>query len=250
MLQQSEALRRSAASALPSATAWPAAGHSTAAAAVAAAALPAPGEALLEQPDVVALYIRLLCQYEPRQVLPFLQSRHNYDVRMCLRCARWGRCVCARAVQCLGHRCDGTVLHGATVCRCGGGALYAFCKHDALAEVLAALAHCLTDSLTHWLSGSLLPALPCPPARHCKDHGVSDAEAFLHERLGDMEAALRLYLADIRASWQALQGALEAGRLQVLAGQQGGAGQGRGSDTELGQGGGALGGWLQCRSCL
>ena len=92
-------------------------------------------------------------------------------------------------------------------------------------------------------------------ARHCKDHGVSDAEAFLHERLGDMDAALRLYLADIRSSWQALQEALEAGRLQVLAGQQGRAGQGRGrgSDMGLGQGGqssGALGGWLEWERCM
>jgi hypothetical protein len=54
----------------------------------AAPPLAAPGEALLERPDVVALYIRLLCQYEPGQVLHFLQGHQNYDVRACIR---WGR---------------------------------------------------------------------------------------------------------------------------------------------------------------
>ncbi len=78
---------------------------------------------------------------------------------------------------------------------------------------------------------------------------MSDAEAFLHERLGDMEAALGLYLADIRASWQALQGALQGGGVQVL--QEQGGGQGRGSDTGVGQGvqgSSALGGWLRRNS--
>jgi hypothetical protein len=46
--------------------------------------------------------------------------------------------------------------------------------------------------------------------------GVSDAEAFLHERLGDLEAALRLHMAAVEKSNSHLLTALMSGRIPVL----------------------------------
>jgi hypothetical protein len=46
--------------------------------------------------------------------------------------------------------------------------------------------------------------------------GVSDAEAFLHERLGDLEAALRLHMAAVEKTNSQLVTALMSGRIPVL----------------------------------
>lgn len=52
--------------------------------------------------------------------------------------------------------------------------------------------------------------------QHCRQHGVTNAEAFLHERLGDMEAAVQLHLRAVNGAADALEGALLAGRLPVM----------------------------------
>jgi hypothetical protein len=46
--------------------------------------------------------------------------------------------------------------------------------------------------------------------------GVADAEAFLHERLGDLEAALRLHMAAVEKTNSQLVTALASGRIPVL----------------------------------
>lgn len=48
--------------------------------------------------DTCELYVRLLCQYEPRAVLPFLQSHasyrcETYDAHPSLPLFSWVRCV-------------------------------------------------------------------------------------------------------------------------------------------------------------
>ena len=53
--------------------------------------------ALMAQEGCCELYVRLLCQYEPRAVLPFLQSHTSYRCRSQLR---------------LNFECAGTVSAG------------------------------------------------------------------------------------------------------------------------------------------
>jgi hypothetical protein len=198
--------------------------------------LPAPGEDLLERPDVVALYIRLLCQYEPGQVLAFLQGHQNYDVRACIRCGPlWG----ARGARLGAAGCRARL----TGCRAAGVLGRAGLRRAGprTQTVVGLSPDCPKAENSPPPPG---PPPPTHPGRHCKAHGVADAEAFLHERLGDMEAALRLYLADVGASWARLEAALLEGRVQVLARQAPGRAS-RGSDPGSAgrQGGSALGGF-------
>ncbi|GFR42939.1 hypothetical protein Agub_g3815, partial [Astrephomene gubernaculifera] len=102
----------------------------TAPAAVAAAAL----GAWISQPSVCDAYVRLLCEYDPSAVLPFLQHHdHEYDVRHCIQL--------------------------------------------------------------------------------CRTAGVLDAEAYLHERLGDLETALELHLADVERRNRELEAAVCSGAI-------------------------------------
>lgn len=116
-------------------------------------------EQLLSRPEVVDLYIQLLCRFEPQSVLPFLQAHEHYDVRAAIK--------------------------------------------------------------------------------HCRAYGVADAEAYLHERLGELEAALKLYLADVAHSSDIMEEALLSGRIPLIQtpwgfvgqrpdGEQGAAGKGFG----------------------
>jgi hypothetical protein len=93
----------------------------------------------LDRPEVVDLYIRLLCRFAPPEVLPFLQGggTQSYDVR-------------------------------------------------------AAITHCAAA-------------------------GVADAEAYLHERLGDLTAALRLYSREVTARCDAFEGAVRSGAAPAFA---------------------------------
>jgi len=125
----------------------------------------------LDTPEVVDLYIRLLCRFAPSEVLPFLQGgAQSYDVRAAIR--------------------------------------------------------------------------------HCAAAGVADAEAYLHERLGDLAAALKLYLREVAARNDGLEAAVRAGGAPAFAlppqlaaaveRAQGGSGGGPAGGGEIG-GGGALG---------
>jgi hypothetical protein len=117
-----------------------------------------------DSPEVIDLYICLLCRHAPSEALPFLRSgARAYDVRAALR--------------------------------------------------------------------------------HAAAAGAADAEAYLHERLGDVAAALRLYLKQLGASGDALEAAVHAARgdgaaaivtlpPQLAAAWEGGAGGGGGSGAQ------------------
>ena len=79
---------------------------------------------LLNNKNVSSLYVRLLCRFQPTDVLPFLQSHDTYNVDECLK--------------------------------------------------------------------------------HCTDHGAREAAAFLLERKGDVQAALKMYLEQVDVANSAL----------------------------------------------
>jgi hypothetical protein len=61
--------------------------------AAAVAAGGAASDSLLERPEVAILYVKLLAQYEPAAVLPFLQSHHQYGVTEAIQvCRAAGEC--------------------------------------------------------------------------------------------------------------------------------------------------------------
>lgn len=55
--------------------------------------------ALMAREDTCELYVRLLCQYEPRAVLPFLQSHGSYRCATLLTLTHGAR-PCLRLLHC------------------------------------------------------------------------------------------------------------------------------------------------------
>ena len=120
-------------------------------------------EPLLSRPDIVEKFIELLCIYEPKSVLPFLSTGS------------------------LSAKTAGPSAAAAAVLVTGSGPTSA--------------------------AGEAPPTGEVPPRgtagapegydvrrciSRCRAAGVVDAEAFLHERLGDLDEAGRLYLAEVQ----------------------------------------------------
>lgn len=107
---------------------------------------------LLQRPDVAETYVRLLCRFAPRGVLPFLSSGAPNPPSS-----------------------SSTPASAAVAAGTGGG------------------------------GGGVGPTAVMPEGydvrrciAFCREAGVVDAEAYLHERLGELGEAGRLYLAEVQ----------------------------------------------------
>ena len=118
---------------------------------------------LLQRPEVAETYVRLLCRFAPREVLPFL-SAGTVTASINLPSSSASSAITAAGVS------DGV---GA-----GNGPSSASSGMPEGYDVRRCIVF-------------------------CREAGVVDAEAFLHERLGELEEAGRLYLAEVqRCGWE------------------------------------------------